>query len=100
MADVKRFKILYDGIGLYEDEELTEETFSVMLEKDSVIPGKYVNGKTILFGDPYNVYCSSINVEETNITQSEYEANKHQYDQTVIIKDEDVEQLEEEDVNV
>eukprot|EP01084_Bolivina_argentea_P088587 159934_1 len=92
----KMFKVLYDGIGLYEDKELQDETFSIMLEKDSIIPGTYIDNKTVLFGDPYNVYCSAINVEPTDITHSEYKDNKHEYDQTVIINVTDFDQLQAE----
>eukprot|EP01083_Nonionella_stella_P281455 957641_1 len=92
----KMFKVLYDGIGLYEDKELQDETFSIMLEKDSIIPGTYIDNKTVLFGDPYNVYCSAINVEPTDITHSEYKDNKNEYDQTVIINVTDFDQLQAE----
>ena len=92
----KMFKVLYDGIGLYEDKELEEETFSVMLEKDSVIPGTYITDKVVLFGDPYNVYCSSINVEPMDITHSEYKEKGHKNNATVIINrdDEDINELD------
>ncbi len=92
----KMFKVLYDGIGVYDDKELQNETFSIMLEKDSILSGTYIDNKTVLFGEPYNVYCSAINVEPTDLTHSEYNNNLHEYDQTVIINVEDFDQLQAE----
>ena len=100
----RKFKIKYDGIGLYQDKDLEEETFAVMIEKDSVISGTYINDKVVLFGDPYNVYCSSINVEPIDIEHSQWnDKNKdkqsqqqHEYDTTVIINIDDIDQVNNE----
>ena len=62
------FKVLYDGIGVYSDEALEQETFAVMLEKDSVHPGSYINDKVVKLNvdGTDGVYCSGINVEQTS----------------------------------
>lgn len=60
------FKVRYHGIGLCSDGELAEETFSVMLEKDTIISGSFVNDKVVQFDvDGDSVFCSIINLEET-----------------------------------
>eukprot|EP01083_Nonionella_stella_P067937 180021_1 len=87
----KTFKILYDGIGAYEDEELDNETFTVILEKDTVVQGTFINDNVVLLGDPYNVYCSSVNVEALSVDPPDDDNNKqHEYDSTVVIHIEDM----------
>ena len=74
------FKVLYDGIGVYSDAALEEETFAVMLEKDSVHPGSYINDKVVRLDvdGTDGVYCSNINVEETS-------GGQHNNAETVVI---------------
>ena len=94
----KMFKVKFDGIPLYQDKDLEEETFSVMVEKDTIIPGTYITDKIVLFGEPYNVYCSSINVEPVDIQHSEWKdkSNQHQYDSTVVINVDDIDKVDNE----
>lgn len=83
------FKVLYDGIGLYSDADLAEETFSVMLEKDTIISGSYVSDKVVSFDvDGDTIFCSSINLQE--IANPEH----HQTTKTTIIHADDIDDAE------
>ena len=71
----KMLKIKHDGIPLFKDNELQHEIFSIITEKDTIIPGAYINDKCVYL-EPYNAYCDIINVEQIRLNDSNQNENK------------------------
>lgn len=65
LNNTQKFEILVHGIEVYTDEELQNESFGISIGKNTIIPGIYCNNKkVVLLSEPYNLYCSSLNVKQ------------------------------------
>eukprot|EP01084_Bolivina_argentea_P008333 15618_1 len=75
----RNFLILIDNIELFNDKELSEQTTHITLEKDAIVSGTYLynDNNVVSIGNPYNVYCKSLNVEPQDLIHSEYIENEN-----------------------
>eukprot|EP01084_Bolivina_argentea_P008334 15620_1 len=72
-------KIFLILIELFNDKELSEQTTHITLEKDAIVSGTYLynDNNVVSIGNPYNVYCKSLNVEPQDLIHSEYIENEN-----------------------
>eukprot|EP01084_Bolivina_argentea_P130112 229718_1 len=72
-----KFRIIVDGVGLYEDRSLTQETFSVQLQNGDIINGEYIDSK-VIFLNKHKLYISAMDavVSDYNMDTKKRKKNR------------------------